>query len=230
MGVEVRGLEDVQRMLTELADEFPKAAVYAQNRMAFALRDASVLQMAADFDGATGYSRAAIRYQRAELGVRGARVYLRDERGNPADEGHYLNANTLGGKRTRNRASELSFQAMGVMPNGWVWIPTNHVKRDKYGNVTAAKMRSIIASIRSKDGVYVYDPGSHGTRSFPGIWTAKGPEAVIRGGWTPVLFFMPPRQYRARYDFFGRAEREINNDLVKILDEELARAIDKAKR
>lgn len=158
------GLEEVRRLLRELSEDFPRAAVRAQNKIAFQVRGAAVMQMAADFDRPKSFSSSAIRYESAQLNVRPARVFLRDDKGNPAGEGHYLNVQVLGGKRTVKRASEMTFMSMGLMPPGYEWVPAGATPLDMYGNVSASLVRSIVKSLQEKDGKYVYIGFNEGSR------------------------------------------------------------------
>ncbi len=215
----VNGLEEVRRLLQELKEELPRAAVRAQNRMAYALKQGLDLQMIADFDRPKQFSRSAVRYDAASLGGPGARVYLRDETGAAADEQHYLGVQTLGGVRRRLRRSEQLLQSRGLMPRGYVWVPSKFAPLDQYGNVSAARIQAILGVGRYQRGtdryVVVGDPGRE-----KGIW-----QRFPDGRFLPILIFVSPRQYNERYEFYQRAEREVDARLIPILDEELTRAL-----
>lgn len=225
IGLEVRGLEEVQRLLRRLAEEAPRAAIRAQNQMAYQLREGMMLQVAADFDRPKAYTRSAIRYSSATLGQPRSRVFVRSDDGSLADEQHYLGVQVLGGARRRLRKSEQVLQARGLMPAGYVWVPTRFTRLDAYGNVPAALISAILgtgpnAGRVSDKYLIVGDPGQE-----RGVW-----ERFPDGRVLPILLFVPPRQYRERFDFYGRAEREIDARLIPLLEAALTEALDAADR
>ena len=224
MSIEVRGLEDVQRMLQTLRDESPKAALRAQNKITRALWEGERLQAVADFDRPKQYTISSILYEQAtrENGI--SRVYVKDQElsvGAGAD--HYLGVQTLGGTRHRLRKSERIFQDRGLMPRGYVWVPTRHTKLDRNGNVPGALLSAILGLGRNKGKVFdkyvVLGPKG----GEWGVW-----EMQPDGRQLKILKFMTPRTYRARYDFYGRAEREIAANLTAIMSEEIDKAIREA--
>ncbi|NCC41136.1 MAG: hypothetical protein EOM21_17200 [Gammaproteobacteria bacterium] len=219
MGIRVDGVQQVRELLTKLAQESPKAAVAAQNKMVYQLKQGMDLQMVADIDRPKPYSRSAVRYTKAELGKMRARLYVQSEDGSAADEQHYLGVQVLGGRRKRLRHSERVLQSRGLMPQGYVWVPTRFTRLDTYGNVPAAMISAILGSGRYTGGtdkyIVVGDPGRE-----RGVWY-QFPD----GRFLPVLLFLSPREYRERFDFYGRADREIQAHLLAYLEKALDEAI-----
>lgn len=212
----VQNLEEARRMLARLGEELPKAAQRSKARMVYKLWEGERVEAMADFHRPTQYSIKSILYEAKESTA--YRVYIKDqELSQGADETHYLGVQTLGGTRNRLRKSERIWQSRGLMPSGRVWVPTQYTKLDVNGNVPSALISAIlnVNGRRSDKYFFMGQPGQE-----RGVWAKQN-----TGQWLPILLFVTPRQYQERYDFYGRADREVSASLVDIMDEEILKAL-----
>ena len=213
MTVKITGLAQVAKSLAKLPAEIDKAAISAQNKMAFRLKYTLEAQMRTDLDRPKPYSLSAIRYDKARKG-KPAYLYVVDKStGDVADEQSWIGVQVGGGTRRRLRHSERRFQEAGLMPRGWVWVPTKFTKLDKWGNVPGSLMVAILGTRgrRSKKYFVLKDRGVY----------EKLPGRVVR----PILLFVSPREYNKRYDFFGRARKEVAQNYPRIAAEQVERAM-----
>jgi hypothetical protein len=232
--IRVEGLDDVRQLLQEVAKTSPTVAQQATNDTLKHLYGAQMLQMAADLDRPTPFARRAVRYDQAnELG-KGGRLMVWDQwRGTEQDAANfdnYLGLQMIGGTRTRLKGIELKFQAEGFGPKGMVMVPLPPLQRDVYGNVSNAMYTTILNGLKrtnEKDkgrgvGRFIYLKGDkYGT---PSIW-----RVMPDGGFEMLIAWMRPRDYRARFDFYGRADREIAYAFATIWPKAVDRAFDKLK-
>ena len=242
--VSLNGLEEVQAMLLALGGELKTAGDKAQTRMAYQIREAAVAQMVGDLDRPTpfslggGLSQAGPRYKAAGKlptatessagapSIEGAAVYFRAPFGGPGLEpDEYLGVHVIGADSARltagPRASEKWLQMLGWMRPDQVWVPDKAVKLDNYGNVSGNTILAMMADIK---------PAGVAGDNFAPIGKPpdiRGVRARIGDGWYPFLWFVSRRSYSARYDFYGRADAEVQYGFKQILDDEITYALRK---
>lgn len=223
-GLTVKGLGTTKAFIATLAGLAEEASIKAQNNLAYHIRLGEQDQMRSDIDRPKPWSLKTVIYDKATT-TNSARVFLADpfkpKFGAGVNEEDYLGVQILSGERTRTRGSERAFIRRGWMNPDQTWVPARGVKIDKYGNFAgmSAIMQNLgfIAQKRKRKtpvkAKYFIVP-------YTGIYQ------VVKGVQTPVLWFVKRPTYSARYDFYGRADREFNQrwraELEKQVDLALA--------
>jgi hypothetical protein len=229
----VEGIDDVRRMLSELATEYPKAARYATNNLIRKTWEGERVQAAADFDRPTQWAVGSILYSGLKADGTGGTVYIWDrarggvDKSFGSDDQSMYGVNVLGGKRERLKKSEVWFSANGFAPRGVVWVPTRHTPLDQYGNVPGRWIQSVMRSLKSAGDYpqFKYLPGNR--NRAPGIWEFDYDAGTVQ---YMVLRFVQPRTHGKNYDFYGRAERDAAFHFGSIFDAEIQKAIERAAR
>jgi hypothetical protein len=221
MAIEVRGIEDVNRMLASLAD-LPVALRYAKNALIGVVWEAEKVQAMADMDRPKPFTLSQILYDKKETDGGLGRVWVRDPfRSNiGADESTYHGVNILGGTRDRLKASERALQAAGLMPSGHVWVPADGVRLDAHGNIGGSVIQKMVNDLKSGDRSNFFLLGTP-PRTL-------GVFIKVDDSWHPFLWFNSPRQYSAGFDFYGRADAEIAYHWPRIYEEAMDRALQAA--
>jgi hypothetical protein len=136
-------------------------------------------------------------------------------KGTPAAK--YLRAQIEGGSR-RQKRSERSIEAAGLLRGRSYWVPGSGVKLNAYGNVSGSLMVRILSDIRAQRDPYanrtarsvkrnrnyraeryfVPEPGSQLAAKAEGVWVRRG--ASVQ----PALIFVSGVRYTKRFDFFGK--------------------------
>jgi hypothetical protein len=230
MALQITGLDEVRAMLAGLAIELKDASDKAQTRLAYTIMLAEKDQMDQDLDRPTPWSKGALRYKAAGKPpiddsaplIDGAAVYFVTPFGIPGlQQEEWLGVQALSGQTAGPKRSELALQALGALARDYVWVPDPAVKLDTYGNVPGTTIQSMLAALKT---------GATGNWA---LWGPKdkplGVRANIGGDWVPYLWFVPRKTYRARWDFYGRAERETDQHFVSLFNEEVQRALDRLK-
>jgi hypothetical protein len=219
----VTGVEDVKAMLADLAVTMPRAAIDATNQTIYQLWGAEKLQMVADLDRPVPYTLNAILYERMNAGGKGGKVWVKDLiRSTGADENQYIGVQTIGTtSRSRMKGSEKALQEFGIMPSGMVWVPDRrHVALDSHGNVSARAIKSMVDEFRK------WRDARNPTRNFALI-KGKGILTRVGGEWYPFIWFVTPRQYKARFDFYGRADKEMEYAFGDIYAKAIQKELDR---
>lgn len=225
--IDIRGLSDVRALLAGMEGKLDQAAKRAQDQMAFELRRAEQDQMRADLDRPTAWSVRSLVYKKAGAtggpgapDTPGAAVYFNTPFGDPGlQETEWLGVQAVAGRTAGPRRSERAFQTMGLIRPGVVWVPGPGATLDASGNVRGSTLKAILADLAKPRGK---------GRKYAAIGTPPDCRAILgkaKGQWTPVLFFVARRSYRKRYDFHGRAAREVATRFPAILNEQLERAL-----
>jgi hypothetical protein len=227
VAIEIKGLNDVRSMLAALGGEMEAVNKYAQNQMAYELWVAEKEQMRTDIDRPNPFSIGALRYKRygdpggaGAPAVVGAAVHFAipfgGSPGLEADE--YLGVQQLSGQTAGPRASEVRLRQLGYLPDGYVWVPDPAVSLDRYGNVKGSVVQSMLAELAK---------GTSGQNFFVMGWPGRprGIFARVGDNWLPFLWFVSRRDYRAIFDFYGRADTEIESRFESIWGEQVNRAL-----
>jgi hypothetical protein len=225
--IEVRGMDDVRSLIASLGDEMERVNAGAQNQMAYELYRAEQDQMRADIDRPTPWSVGSLRYKKYDQpggegapNVKGAAVHFAVpfglSAGLEADE--YLGVQSLGGKTAGPKRSEVRLRALGYLPADMVWVPAAGVKLDRYGNVSGATIQSMLADLaKGPKGANFFVLGY--PRRPRGIFARIGED------WHPFLWFISRRSYTAIFDFYGRADREVEARFKVIWGERVDQAL-----
>lgn len=234
--IRLEGLNSVREMLAAIGPGLEKANEKAQNRMAYALMVAEREQAKASLANPTPFSVSSIVYKKVGASsftvggitvptpdIPGAGVFIGDLfKRFGADEEHYLGVQIFGGQTAGPRRSELALQAMGMMPQGYVWAPAQNVGLDAYGNVKGSVIGSMLADLKrnGRRGENFVVIGPRGQEK--GILTRVGDD------WYPWLYFVRPASYAGRYGFYERADTEVGQKFPTILSEEVEKALAQA--
>ena len=233
--IRLEGVDQVKALLATLAGELPKVAEQAQNAMIYKAWTAEKEQMQSDIDKPTAWSVGALRYKKVgppkpgEPQVFGASTYMANQFQTNGTVGpsDWLGVQILGGQTAGPKRSEKRMQSIGILRPDYVWVPDKAVKLDAYGNVKGSTMSALITDLglnpyaRTKDKNFCLI-GKPPIGIFARV--SSGGDAL----WVPFLWFVPRKTYRKRYDFYGRANKEIAAQLPGIINEELQKAIQRA--
>lgn len=227
--IRLEGLDSISAMIADLGPGLARANEKAQNAMAYKLMMAEREQAKASLDRPTPFSVSSIAYKKVGASsftvgnvtvstpdIPGAGVFVVDRRKQAkADDRSYLGVQIFGGSTAGPRASEQTLQALGLMPIGTVWVPAANVKLDAYGNMRGAGIGSMLADLKAngRRGQNFAVIGRNGDER--GIITRIGDE------WYPWLWFVTPRSYSERLEFYQRAEAEVSSQFKPILDAEI---------
>jgi hypothetical protein len=220
-------LARIRAMIAELKARAPEASRAALAELVPKVQQGVKVQATLDMDRPVPFTLGAIMYNVDDRGFGGGRVFVADRfRSGGADESHYLGVQTLGGTRTRKKASEISFQRMGIMPVGTVWVPDGSVRLDNNGNVPARAIRAAIDEFaqygrRQAPGRNFYVRGGVNYPTF-GIFTRVGDE------FYPWLWFVSPRRYAELFDFYGRAMSEAKYHFDEIYSKQMRKLLEQA--
>ena len=239
--IDIKGLDSVKSMLAALTGELETASKYAQNSLAAQIREGEQAEMQADLDRPTPWAMGSLRYKQAGAtspspaapNVEGAAVFFETNFGYKAglEAEQYLGVQIEGGVTAGPKRSERILQRAGVISSDVVWVPAREAPLDSYGNVPG----SIISDMLSTLGLNPY--GRTKDQRYALIGPKGAAVAVIWrptiGGyagntWLPLLYFVPRAHYDARYDFYGRADKEVAIKWQGIYDKYVKIALEKA--
>jgi hypothetical protein len=228
--IELKGMDEVRALIAGIGGELHEASGKAQNKMAYQLMEAEKLQMQADLDRPVAWSVGALRYKKAyEAGgsgapvVEGAAVYMANlfTVGDRVDADQYLGVQVVAGDTAGPRRSEKRLQALGVLAADHVWAPAKGVKLDSHGNIPGGVFTSMLTDF----GLNPYAQ----TKDKNFCLIGRPPVGVltrIGDAWFPFLHFIPRAKYGSRWDFYGRADREVAMSFKAIMDEYLVKALE----
>jgi hypothetical protein len=240
--VTISGITEAKALLAQLNGQMREVDRYSQNAMAFDIYKGQQEQMRSDLDRPTAWSIGSLRYKKAyeppaRAGdgapqVDGAAVYMANafEAGSAVGPDEWLGVQIVGGGKTAGpRRSEKALQLFGWMPRGKIWVPAVGAPRNASGDVPGSLISDMLTNLgtnpygRKTTGttdtkyLLIGDPGSE-----EGVWR------LVRGEWQPFIWFVDPATYRKRYNFYGRADREIQAKFLGHINRYLDIAIRKA--
>ncbi|MCU0806426.1 MAG: phage tail protein [Candidatus Contendobacter sp.] len=223
MTVDIRGLNEVQRQLQNLAaEQIPYATMVAINNTAFAVQKASRARLEAAFDKPTPLIKGATRVEKATKQTLTATVYIDPKRA------LILETHEEGGKRG-HQAIERFLVGKGWLPSGWRAVPGGGMPLDTYGNPKRAEVAKVIAELNagisgiatSNRRCFVIRPGQR-SRLTPGIYRIRSRSqgrSIL-----PLFLFVSTTQYRPILKW----EPTVAAEAVRLLPDEAARAIQRA--
>lgn len=147
--VKIEGLDRVQKKCQSIAGKARRAAVEAMTKTAQEIRSAERSRMQQAFDRPTPWVMKSVLVKKATKDRPEAKVWIDDEpggKGTPPDR--ILQAEINGGAR-RQKRSEKALQRIGVLPSGWVAVPTRHAKKDGYGNMDRGQLVQILSALEA---------------------------------------------------------------------------------
>lgn len=233
----LQGVDKVKAMLAGFGAEMEEVNRLSQNKMAYKLWDAEKDQMQRDLKAPAPFSINSMRYKKYGVDtfdsprVQGAAVYMADwfRAGNQVGPDEYLGVQILGGETAGPRRSEKTLQSFEWMPRGKVWVPAVGCPRDAYGNVRGSDISAMLTDLGTNPYGRRY-PGSK--RKVPEKFFLIGEpgkeEGVFRqvgSTYVPFIWFIDRAQYKKRYDFYGRADSEIDTNYMNYVSQYLNEAL-----
>lgn len=195
--------------------------------MAYEIAQAEKAHMRQDLDRPTPWTVGSLRYKKVDASpsgaprVKGAAVYFEKPWGADglgAEE--WLGVQILGGTSAGPKRSEVRLQSLGWTPKDKVWVPAVGTRLDRYGNVPGSLISDRLSNLGANPYGRTADPSGAKTRYLligePG--REEGVFRKLRGEWQPFLWFVDRERYRARFDFYGHADREVLLRYGGILD------------
>ena len=208
--INVSGLTEAKAFLLGLLDEMPKINERIQNALVYEVWKAEKAEMQDSFEGGPAPNTVSqIVYQkygkRNLTSHEGAGVYIKDifRTGSlsmaSGPDRHYLSVMELGGKPVDKR-SVSRFRAMGIIDEGWTWVPAIQAAKTAQGNLKGADVSSMFSSLGigfvdaiDKKFKYIYGDElrpvgvqrKRGEKWYPYLWFIREP--TYSGGdflWT----------------------------------------------
>lgn len=212
----------------------PAATVDALNWTAYDLRDQLKEEIKQVFDRPTRFTIDSVEVLKATLNRAFATVRLKDYSSKAAPAAVWLAPQVYGGER-REKRSEKLLKDKGILPAGMYIAPGSGMKLDSMGNVGRGQMQKILSGLGTQADVY-----QRSTNSKRSIGNRKR-FFVMTKGKTPlgiaerfgkqreqvriVLAFIRKPSYSQRFDFYGIAERYLDEQLPINFDKALARRL-----
>ena len=230
--IDIRGLNEVQRQLRNLAQEqMPYAISVALNNTAFAVQAVEKQRMPTVFDRPTPLIQGAVRVEKATKETLTAAVYVDPKR-------VVLMPHERGGGRGLNQL-ERALRGKGWLPSGYRAVPSRSMELDNYGNPKRAEVNRLIKGMAAAQGYswsrtltqrYFCLPVGSMEPLSPGLWLeAKGKSGKGAGNYRmrkviPLFLFVTEGQYARRLKFRETAEEEAR----RLLPGEMTKAIERA--
>jgi hypothetical protein len=198
--INVSGLTEAKATLLGLLGEMPKIDERIQNALVYEVWNAEKAEMQDSFDGGPAPNTVKqIVYQK--YGKRnltshdGAGVYIKDifrtdslamESG---PDRHYLSVMELGGKPADKR-SVIRFRAMGIIEEGWTWVPAIQAAKTAQGNLKSGDVSNMFTNLgigfvetTNKTFKYIYGDElrpigvqrKRGQKWYPYLWFIREP-------------------------------------------------------
>ena len=214
MRVEIRNLEEVQRLLRNLSEkEVQYATFVGTNRIAYAVMQAQRQEVPRVFQGPTRFIQTGVRYEKMTSTRRYARAYWTEER-NP-----YIEPHVFGGARAVKKIENV-YRGKGILPAGRWMVPGPGAPLNAYGNLTRAFSKKLFEAAESfatskKYGDWFVNP--------KGVFTRNG------GSLEPLIFFAREPRYGVRYKFYETAIAEANRVAPQIMTAAIAKAIERSR-
>lgn len=236
INIDVRGMAEVQRALRGLASgQIPFALSRAINGTAFQVMKAERAEITSTFDRPTPFVQRGVRYEKATKQTLNARVYAAPE------SAKALAPNAFGGGR-ETKTYEAVMRSAGVLPLGKHAVPGSGAKIDRYGNIDRDQLAAILKSLgllsarnasrggkkrqraMAQSGTYFVGGQGYARHLHAGIWQRVGSR-----GLKPVILFISPATYSARFEFAGTARAEAVRVFAANFEAAIALAMETAR-
>lgn len=250
VGVPVEIQNAVATLDAVVRDQIPFALALTLTRLVELIAKAQREEIMRIFDRPTPYTRNSIRTRPARKTKLEAVVWLKDDTFKGGSATDYLLPQIEGGQRVLKR-SEKALYRVGVLPSGWYAVPGTAAQLDAFGNMSRSQLVKILSyfqafgqqgyranttetgraklkrGTRSRRGVeyFLALPSIRRTRHLtPGIYE------VIQSGFgratpRPVLVFVRRATYRKRWDWYGIAQRVIDQETSRVWAQSWAQAV-----
>jgi hypothetical protein len=215
--LEISGLEQAKKLFSK--DYINRALSQALNNTAKDTREAEIKEMKRVFKNPIPYTLNAIYiwYSKPDKLEGGLRF-------REWPKSAYINPQVEGGTR-HMKGSEKAFRQSGIAPPGKpYWVPGAVAPLDAYGNFRGGTMNQIISRLganrdplqnvteksrkrRRGKNAAEYALIRYNPKLLPGIYQRQGRKL------RPVLIFINEPHYKAIFDFYGVAQRTVNERL-----------------
>lgn len=143
---------DPKKMIDQLdkvsPDKWSKILSDAQNETGFYVLAKYKKEMSNYIDRPVPYTINSMYLKKATGPNLEASVQWKDSSSNSISAGHYLQPEVFGGNRSQKKM-ERALQAKGLIPNGWVAVPTKDAPKDSYGNVPNSFINQILSFLNA---------------------------------------------------------------------------------
>lgn len=237
LALRVNAAAGLAEALSDQARDVRFAAVLATTRTAQAVQRAEIAEMQRVFDRPTRWTLRGTYLKPATKADPEAEVRLKDDialAGAPAAA--FLPAQIEGGPR-RHKRFERSLQYVGLLPAGMYAVPGRGAQLDGYGNMNRGQIVKILSDLRATS-----DPTQHRSDVKKGRGKRKNerykvipagrrmPAGVYLQGATTkqqrlVIAYVKAPAYRKRLDWYGVAERTIDEEFPRQFEAALERAL-----
>src|SRR5574343_1170170 len=195
MQVQITGLDELRRNLSEFSDRrFAAAVATALTRTARVVQTAWQAELREKVDRPTPLTERAPIVEQATAQSLTAIVRMRDQVAAGQPPSLYLQPPTFGGGR-QLKQFEKALIAQGSMPSGTFAVPTDYAKRDAYGNVTRGQLVQILVQLAGGSV-------SGGYRRVISASAQRRAQAAIRAGKEYVAVLQ--REGKLRPGIYGR--------------------------
>lgn len=204
----------------------PFAIALALTNTAMAVRKQMNLETTKVFDRPSAFTRRAFLFKKADRVTLTAYVFAKDK------QAKYLKAQVQGGGR-RVKGFEKRFAADGGQDSGvrgQALVPTDKIKRDRYGNVSLSQIKRITADMNTKGSAgryFIGKPkggGKNGGRGH-GIYARVNNNTRIEA----LMVFASTPQYKKRFDMTAIGRRVVSETFEQNLRNAWARALATAR-
>ena len=232
---------DVSRQLDEIVTKHvPFATSLALNRTAQLVRKAVVKEMQRVFDRPTPYTKNSLYIEPSNKQKLEAVVWLKDEyavgnQGTPATK--YLGPEIFGGSRNA-KSHERRLRDNGLLGSTMFAVPAQGAENllNRYGNLSGGKIKQMMSGLAiNRDVGHQSNITAKSIKRNPNrgryfiIGGSENPQGIAQrprgGALQPFLWFVKAPHYRKRLDFFGVAEKTINENLERELIKAISYAI-----
>ncbi len=233
--LEIKGVDNVTRVLNRLGKQSNSVSARALNNLGFGIRKSLQKEMESAFANPTPYTKRSIYVHKATETNPTMTVDFKDEAFKAIPPDRYMRPQVYGGSRVLKRSE----RRLGTYA-----YPGRGAELDAYGNMSRGEIVKILTQLgrlgvntmskrARKAGIAQKIIHRHlGTQYFVarsksngkplGVWKLLGTGRV-----TPVLAFGRKPNYKPRFDFHGVAQRVIEErmerELVRALKYELGK-------
>ena len=245
LGVRLEGFPVLAASLGDQARQIPFATSMAINATARTVREATLAEMATQFDRPTPLVMKSLFITQATKARLQAAVYLKDREiggKNSRSMAEILGHQFAGGTRLRKRLED-AFTGAGLISPGEYLVPGPDAKLDQYGNLSRGQTQQIYAALRlfrdpyqnvtqskrsqrnaKAAGRIFWSDGKGANKRRRGLWATDGrgfPKLLMLVIQTPV--------YRRRIDMDRLAADIVDRDFPANFDAALKKALATAR-
>lgn len=245
LGVRLEGFPVLAASLGDQARQIPFATSMAINATARTVREATLADMATQFDRPTPLVMKSLFITPATKARLQAAVYLKDREiggKNSRSMAEILGHQFAGGTRLRKRLED-AFTGAGLISPGEYLVPGPDAKLDQYGNLSRGQTQQIYAALRLFRDPYQNVTQSkrsqrHAKAAGRIFWSdGRGANKRRRGLWATdargfpklLMLVIPTPVYRRRIDMDRIAGPIVARDFSANFDAALTKALASAR-